>query len=886
MKKPLLQFLFMVLFFTMSLGSFAKGTIKGVILDAGTKERLIGASIAIPQTSTGTVSNVDGSFSLKLDAGAHQLTINFIGYQSKTVSVTSVEENVTDLGEILLEADEVGLGEINVFASIAIQRKTPVAISTIDARLIEEKMGTQEFPEILKSTPGIYATKQGGGFGDSRVNLRGFESPNTAVMINGVPVNDMEWGGVYWSNWAGLSDVTRSMQVQRGLGASKVAAPSLGGSINIVTRTTDAVQGGSATYGVGNDGYNKIGFSVSTGLTEKNWAITLLGAKTTGNGYIQGTEFSSYSYFVNISKKINNSHQISFTAFGAPQVHNQRNSGDKLLISEWQKQPNKYLYNASYGFDMNGQRKVSSLNVYDKPQLSINHFWTINEKSSLSTALYASIGNGYGSSGQGTTSADRSNWYGSTSGIPSTTFRTPDGTFDYGAIYKLNQASDKGSKMIMSNSINKHIWVGALSTYTTRIGNSIDFYGGLDFRYYKGTHTNVITDLYGGDFYIDATSLRPNLSTTDWKTQKLGVGDIVYRDYDGYVFSQGAFMQAEYNKDALSAFISLSGSNTSQWRYDRFYYDKAQAQSKTVNVLGFCAKGGANYNINDKHNVFANFGMISRAPFFSAGAFLQSTTSNEVNTNAVNEKAISAEVGYGFKSKYFTANLNVYSTNWRDKTMVRAINANLQNSLVANLQGVNALHNGIELDLTSKPFRALEITGMASVGDWNWENNTTGYLYNSQGQPVDVSGNVVAMLSPQQGVVNVNLAGIHVGNSAQTTAAVGFTYEILKGFRLGLDGNYYGRNYAYFNISSLGTSLSPTTFAQPWQIPDAYIFDFNASYRFKIGTFDALLVGNIDNVLNLDYITDATDGSNHDWETSPVFYGFGRTLSTSLKINF
>jgi outer membrane cobalamin receptor len=79
-------------------------------------------------------------------------------------------------------------------------------------------------------------------------------------MINGVPMNDMEWGGVYWSNWAGLSDVTRSMQVQRGLGASKVAAPSLGGSINVVTRSTDARKGGAVSYGIGNDGTTKLDF--------------------------------------------------------------------------------------------------------------------------------------------------------------------------------------------------------------------------------------------------------------------------------------------------------------------------------------------------------------------------------------------------------------------------------------------------------------------------------------------------------------------------------------------------------------------------------------------------------------------------------------------------
>ena len=886
MKKTLLQFSFMVLFIAMSLGSFAKGTITGVILDADSNEPLTGATIVLSESTIGTISNVDGSFSLKLDAGSHKITISFIGYQIKTISVKVTEEKVTALGNIMLEADAIGISEVNVFASVAIQRKTPVAMSTIDASLITEKMGTKEFPEILKSTPGVYATKQAGGFGDSRINLRGFESPNTAVMINGVPMNDMEWGGIYWSNWAGLNDVTRSMQVQRGLGASKVASPSLGGSINVVTRTTDAKKGGAISYGIGNDGYNKIGFSVSTGLTEKNWAITLLGAKSSGDGYIQGTEFESYSYFVNISKKINESHQISFTAFGAPQWHNQRNNNDKLLISEWQKQPNKYLYNSSYGFDMNGQRKVSSLNVYNKPQISLNHYWTISEKSSLSSAIYVSIGDGYGTSGQGYTSADRSNWYGATAGVPNTTFRAPDGTFDYSAIYTLNQASENGSKMIMSKSINQHKWYGALSTYTTKIGNTIDFYGGFDLRYYKGIHTNEITDLYGGDFFIDATSKRPQLADQSWTTRKLGVGDIVYRDYDGFVFSQGVFMQAEYNKDALSAFVSLSGSNTSQWRYDRFYYDKDKAKSATVTVLGYSAKGGANYNINDKHNVFANIGVISRAPFFSGGAFLQSTTSNEVNTNAVNEKAFSAEVGYGFRSRYFTANLNVYRTNWIDKTMVRAINANQQNSLVANLQGVNALHQGIELDFTSKPHIDLEINGMVSLGDWNWQNNATGYLYDSQGQPVDASGNVVPMLSPQQGVVKVNLSGIHVGNSAQTTAAIGFNYQFLKGFRLGLDGNYFGRNYSYFSISSVATNLAASDFSQPWQIPDAVVFDFNASYRFKIGTFDAILVGNIENLLDVDYITDATDGTNHDWQTSPVFYGFGRTFSTSLKIKF
>lgn len=101
-------------------------------------------------------------------------------------------------------------------------RKTPVALSVVTAKEIEEKLSTQEFPEVLKSLPSVYATKEGGALGDGRINLRGFETENIAVMVNGVPVNEMEWGGIYWSNWAGLSDVTRFIQVQRGLGAQRL----------------------------------------------------------------------------------------------------------------------------------------------------------------------------------------------------------------------------------------------------------------------------------------------------------------------------------------------------------------------------------------------------------------------------------------------------------------------------------------------------------------------------------------------------------------------------------------------------------------------------------------------------------------------------------------
>src|SRR5690606_415578 len=127
------------------------------------------------------------------------------------------------------------------------------------------------------------------------------------------PVNDMEDGRVFWSNWSGLTDVTSSIQSQRGLGASKVAVPSIGGTINIQTRTTDAKQGGFIYQGLGNDGYYKTTFSYSTGLTDKGWAFSAMGSRNISNGYVNGLAYEAYSYFFNASKVINENHTLSLT---------------------------------------------------------------------------------------------------------------------------------------------------------------------------------------------------------------------------------------------------------------------------------------------------------------------------------------------------------------------------------------------------------------------------------------------------------------------------------------------------------------------------------------------------------------------------------------------
>lgn len=905
MKKIFIKSLvFIVPLFFLTWVTMAQGIVKGKIIDSQTKEELVGATVMVEGTTQGAAASLDGTFTLNTsEEGAQTLIFRCVGYKELKKNV-QIGTQPLNLGTIAMQTEAIGLGDVTVTASVAVQRKTPVAVAVIEPTAIENKLSTQEFPEILKSTPSVYATKEGGGYGDSRINLRGFSSENIAVMINGVPVNGMENGKVYWSNWAGLSDVTRSMQVQRGLGASKVSVPSVGGSINILTKTTDVKEGGSVSYAVGNDGYNKISFNVSTGL-RNGWAISFLGAKTWGDGYIQGTNFDGYSYFANISKQLGN-HQFSLTAFGAPQKHFQRSSYDKLTIEGWKKleaqmgPDRQYRYNPTYGFGPGNQQKSAYYNVYHKPQISLNHFWQINEKSSLSSVVYVSIGRGYGHSGQGYNSEYSNGWYGSNSGVINNTYRNTDGTFAYDQIYKMNSESENGSLMVIGKLLNHHDWYGLLSTYTTTVARKIDLSAGIDFRYYKGVHRLELSDLFGGAYYCDVryrsnVKVANNAAAADpnFVNQKLGIGDVIYRDYDGYIAQGGAFFQAEYNSGPLSTFVAGSISNSSYWMRNHFYYDKAHEKSSTESFLGWTAKGGANYNLNEHHNVFANIGYISRAPFYSSGVFLNSNTSNATNPEAVNEKTFSVELGYGFRSSMFSANLNLYRTAWLDKTMARSSDITLADGTTdrwsINMQGVDALHQGIELDFVLRPVNWLRVNGMFSIGDWKWNSVATGYFYNSAGQPLAKSDGTVAsgVGADDHAKAIIDLDGVRVGNSAQTTFALGASVEPLRGLHIGGDYSFWGRNYADFSISTNDLGFgAKKKYESPWRIPSAGELDMNMNYRFKMGKLGAVIYANVNNVLDNITIADALDGSDHDWKTARVFYRFGRTYSVRLKINF
>lgn len=867
MKRVPFRFpVIVIMLFFISLTAIGQETITGTIIDKQKKEPLYGATVQIKGTTQGIATDHNGIFTLKTN-GHKNITLLFkcLGYTEKEIQANATDKKTVNLGHIELSPSSIGLDEIKVLASFAPEKgKTSIVYSSVSAEDIETKLSNQEFPEILKSTPSLYVTKQGGGAGDARINLRGFNSDNIALLINGIPVNGMENGAVYWSNWAGLADVTQSIQVQRGIGVSSLGVPSVGGTINIVTKTIDAESGGSAYYGIGNDGYQKMSLNLSTGMMKNGWALTLSGSRTSGNGYVNGTNFESWNYFFNLSKRINSDHLLSFTAFGAPQWHNQR--GNKQLIEDYRNHKDGIRMNTSYGY-LNGKVLATGggYNEYHKPQLALNHYWTINDKSTLSTSAYASISSGGGRKVYPGYPKNMLLQYDNKTGKPgATTKLTPDGLIDYESVMEMNKNSANGVEAFFSMGTNAHDWYGLLSTYKNKFSNLFHFTAGIDGRYYKGYHYEKIDDLLGGSYFKEN-----KLAYRDPET-KLKVGDKIAYDNASYIFWSGAFSQLEFTKDNYSAFISGSISNQMYKRNDPGTYGQysnqetrpaSMVETGWQHFIPTTIKAGFNYKFAEIHNVYINGGYVTKAPMFD-GVF--PAKDNNVLEDVKMEKILTGEIGYGINTRELSVNINGYYTHWMDRTVTKPLGGQY-----AAIPNINAEHMGIEIEAAYRPFTTLSFSGAFSLGSWKWQNDANFILYDEHNQKL--------------GDYHAYIKGLHVGNAPQTSISLGANWEPFNNFRIGANWNYYGRNYADFDPTNRSVE---NDYSDSWRMPNFSTVDLNMNYRFPIGKTSAILYSNVNNLFNNEYISDALDGKDHSEATAMVWYGFGITWTTGVKIAF
>ncbi len=823
-------------------------------------------------------------------------------------SMSIYSQNEAALDSIALEEVVVSSGIIDV----AKERETPIAVSTITAREVQLKVGNMEFPEIMNKTPGVYATKQGGGYGDSRISLRGFDQRNTSFLINGQPVNDMENGWVYWSNWAGLTEVASGIQIQRGLGASKLAVPSVGGTVSIFTKSAERAKGGSFSQLFGNDGYSKSTIAYNTGLNENGWSTSLLLSKWSGNGYIYNTMGAGTTYFAAVGYAPDGSdHKMNLSVLGAGQWHHQRdvwvsirdyqNFGEKGIDQRWN----------SNGGTRNGEEWSMRRNFYNKPLATFNWDWEVNDNIEVNTSLYASAGRGGGTGPRGR------NYYNSATDIlpyqkDLTTHytengkgsRDSDGFINFDALVNHNVANTSGytgdigggnyaGKKIGSNSykydgvnraiiirrasMNSHDWVGAISNFNYRSGK-MRYSFGIDLRDYTGYHYRVLNDLMGLDGYHSSGNrntggqiIETLVEANPFKNTGIRGPKMAYYNI-GNVGWTGLNALAEYSGDDLTWVIQAGTSAQTYGRVD-YFAQVGNPESKEKTVNGGYIKGGANYNFNERSNAFFNIGRIARQPNFDA---IFPNFANNINPDIQNEEISSIEIGYGYIGESLKVNINAYSTNWGNRFISRGFSNAQGEDGTAQFKDVDVSHKGVEVEADWRPNNISRVRGMLSIGDWRYTKDFDAQLFNDQQQSI--------------GTATLYTKDAKVGDAAQFVAYLGYERRIGSNLNIDLDYRFVDGLYADYSITD--SDFTNATNKGALKLPSYGLVDLGATY-YMGGNLSMRL--NINNLFNTVYIAESNSNIHASTDSQKwngidtrnyVWFGFGTTWNMSLRYRF
>ncbi|MCB0749319.1 MAG: TonB-dependent receptor, partial [Ignavibacteriae bacterium] len=529
MQKILILFFFCTELFAQNFN------LNGIVKDSSSGNSLPLANIFILELNTGTTCNYEGKFNVTFkEVGEYRLKFSFVGYKTIVKKISIPKD---DFLEVHLSPTEILLEQTTVISSLPKFRETPVAFSVLTSKDINLRLGSKEAINILESTPSSYISQQGGGIGEQRLSIRGFDQTNIAVMINGIPINNPENGEIYWSNWAGISDLIEYVHVQRGLSAIPYSISAIGGSVNFITTGSSALNPGAKfRTEFGSDNLKKSAVSFTSQLTERI-GLTGLVSKRTMDGFADKVYSDEVTYFLSLGMLFDEV-SIQVQLFGSPQKHGQRLTPQ--TINDWLSYGKEY--NADWGY-LNGKSLNLRDNEFHNPTLSINQNWQITNQLVWNNVISISRGTGGGTVPP---------WYPELS-------KTETGQIDFDKEWQLNSnnidsiysPSLSKSELALRKGIHKNYRANLISVLGYNF-NDLKLTIGFDGKYYEAQNYNELSNLLGGDYTTWSNDIN------DDPNKKLYVGDKVDFNADSFTRSFGSFFQVEYLKDPFSAYLNLA----------------------------------------------------------------------------------------------------------------------------------------------------------------------------------------------------------------------------------------------------------------------------------------------------------------------------------------
>ncbi len=236
MKRTQLHILIILsLMLLLASGLLGQSTKKifGYVFDSKSNLPLVGANILINGTGIGTSTNQLGYFQFdNLYTGTYSITTSYIGYKSKTsFNINVLRDQPTEIN-IRLTHSETKLDEILVSG---IEDNNFSKIKNYTSKDIS-KGNFHSVAEVLEQTPGVEIQSQGGVGSSKKISIRGSQTNQVLVLLDGVPLNN-QFGGSADLSSVPINIVER-IEVYEGGSSSVFGSGAIGGAINIITKKT------------------------------------------------------------------------------------------------------------------------------------------------------------------------------------------------------------------------------------------------------------------------------------------------------------------------------------------------------------------------------------------------------------------------------------------------------------------------------------------------------------------------------------------------------------------------------------------------------------------------------------------------------------------------
>ena len=916
MNKTIVLIVLFLLCFT---SIYSQNIIKGIVVDNNSENPLSNVFVRVRNTNVTTKTDINGFFQVKdLSNGSYVMEIKFSGFETQNFPL-ELSGKILNLGLIILYKD--------------ITEEQDLSIITItDDELSNDAIAADNISGLLQASKDIFLRTAAFEFSSSFFKIKGLDSGNGKVLINGIEMNKVYDGRAQWSNWGGLNDVLRNQEFSNGLAPSNFTFGGVLGSTNMNTRASQQRPGTRISYSSSNRSYeHRVMATHTRGISENGWAMTFSASRRSGNeGFNEGTSYNAYAVFASIEKKLNEYHSINFTGIFTPNRRGKSSPNTQEVFDL-----KGIEYNEYWG-DLNGRKLNSRIKEVVEPILMLSHYWTVSENSTLQTNgsyQFGKIGNSRLDFNGGSNPSP--SYY---QKLPSYFLRYNDlsnaytaqenfvnkGQLDWHRIFDANITNasvDLNNAYILYEDRNDDKQFTLNTIYNSDINNNISINGKLEYKHLRSENFAEVLDLLGGNGYLDIN----NFANTEAQMQNdvlnpnrvVVVGDKFRYNFNLSSVLINAFAQGQfkYNKIDFYAAANISQiTNQREGLYQNGRFENSSlGKSEKLNFTNYGAKMGATYKINGRNLIDANVAYLTQAPTIR-NSFSNSRENNNIVDDLESEKVFSSDLSYIRRSPIITSRVTAYYTAIKDATEISfyfADGVGGDNTAFVQeiLSGIEKKQLGLELGLEAQVTSTIKLKGAASIGRFTYANNPDLYLTS------DVTNEGIFDENGRSGNYTSNLKNYKIAAGPHTAYSIGFEYRDPNYWWIGVTANFFSNTF--IDIAPLTRSSNFYTDADGLTFPD---YDIVASRELlqqekfnnykvvnlvggkscKIAGYYISAFATVNNLLNTEYKSGGFEqGRNANYNelradkalNKPVFgnkywYGRGTTYFMNVSISF